>query len=195
VDVVVTLTLAFAPDSGADDPSIQFSTGGRTARITIPAGSTTGSSDVGVQTGTVAGVITVTSALLASGADVTPSPVPRQTIRINAGAPVLTQVTGARTSTGFTVTITGFVTTREMTQAVFQFNPTPGTNLQTTSLTVTLDSLFSSYFGSAAAGPFGGQFTFTQTFTVNGNVQGVGSVTVTLANRVGTSAPGTATLN
>ena len=30
VDVVVTLTLTFAPDSGADDPAIQFSTGGRT---------------------------------------------------------------------------------------------------------------------------------------------------------------------
>jgi hypothetical protein len=100
-----------------------------------------------------------------------------------------------RTSTGFTITITGYVTSREMTQAVFQLTPTPGANLQTTSLTVTLDALFATYFGSAAAAPFGGQFTFTQPFTVNGNLQGVGSVTVTLTNRVGTSAPGTATLN
>jgi len=55
VDVVVTLTLTFAPDNGPDDPAIQFSTGGRTARITIPAGATTGATDVGIQTGSVAG--------------------------------------------------------------------------------------------------------------------------------------------
>ena len=42
VDVVVTLTLTFAPDTGADDPTIQFSTGGRTTRITVPAGATKG---------------------------------------------------------------------------------------------------------------------------------------------------------
>lgn len=195
VDVIVTLTLTFAPDSGADDPAIQFSTGGRTVRITIPAGATAGATDVGIQTGTVAGVITVTSQLQASGVDVTPSPAPRQTVRIAAGVPVLTTVTGARNSTGFTITITGFVTSREMTQAVFQFNPAAGTNLQTTSLTVPLDAIFAAYFGSSAAAPFGGQFTFTQPFTVNGNVQGIASVTVTLTNRVGTSAPGTVTLN
>lgn len=195
VDVIVTLTLTFAPDSGADDPAIQFSTGGRTVRITIPAGATSGATDVGIQTGTVAGVITVTSQLQASGVDVTPSPAPRQTVRIAPGVPVLTTVTGVRTSTGFTITITGFVTSREMTQAVFQFNPAAGTNLQTTSLTVPLDAVFAAYFGSTAATPFGGQFTFTQPFTVNGNVQGVASITVTLTNRVGTSAAGTATLN
>jgi len=51
VTVTVTLTLTFAPDSGADDPTIQFSSGGRTAHITVPAGATNGATDVGVQTG------------------------------------------------------------------------------------------------------------------------------------------------
>ncbi len=37
----VTLTLTFTPDSGADDPAVQFQTGGRTTQVTIPAGSTT----------------------------------------------------------------------------------------------------------------------------------------------------------
>jgi len=136
VEVIVSLSLTFTPDSGADDPAIQFSTGGRTARITIPAGSTNGVTDVGIQTGTVAGLIAITSQLQATGTDVTPSPAPRQTIRVNPAAPVLTQVTGVRTSTGFNITITGFVTTREITQATFQFNAAPGSNLQTTSLTV-----------------------------------------------------------
>ena len=65
VDVTVVLTLVFQPDSGADDPAVQFSSGGRTARITVLAGSTTGQTDVGVQTGTVAGTISSPRKLLA----------------------------------------------------------------------------------------------------------------------------------
>ncbi len=195
VDVVVILTLTFKPDTGADDPAIQFLTGGRTVQITIPAGSTTSPTGIGIQTGTVAGVITITSRLQASGMDVTPTPVPSQTIRIDAGPPVITQVTGTRTSTGFAITVTGYVTDREITQAVFQFNPAAGSTLQTTSLTVTADSLFAGYFGTASALPFGGQFMFTQQFTVSGNLQAVASVTVTLTNKIGSSSPATATLN
>jgi hypothetical protein len=195
VDVVVTLTLAFAPDSGPDDPTIVFSTGGRTAKITIPAGSTAGSSSVGVQTGTVAGLITITAQLQASGMDVTPVPAPRSTIRIAALAPVLTTVTATRNSTGFTVTILGFVTDREVTQVVFTFNAATGGNLQTTSLTVPVDTLFASYFAGPSATPFGGQFTFTQPFTITGSTQAIVSVTVTMVNKIGQSTPVTANLN
>jgi hypothetical protein len=38
------------------------------------------------------------------------------------------------------VTLNGYVTDREMTQAVFQFTAGTGSNLQTTTLTVPLDS-------------------------------------------------------
>ena len=77
VDVVVTLTLTFVADNGGpDDPEIVFAAGGRTARVTIPAGALTGSADVGVQTGTTAGTIVITATLQASGLDVTPSPAP-----------------------------------------------------------------------------------------------------------------------
>jgi hypothetical protein len=197
VDVVVTLTLSFAPDSGADDPTIQFSGGGRTARITVPAGATTGATDVGVQTGSVAGLIAIAAQLQASGQDVTPSPAPRRTIRIAAGAPVIVPgtITAVRNSTGFTVTLTGYVTDRELTQAIFQFTAAAGSNLQTTSATVTIDTLFAGYFGGTAATPFGSQFTYTQPFTVTGNLQVIASVTVTLVNKIGQSTPATATLN
>jgi hypothetical protein len=197
VDVVVTLTLSFTPDSGADDPTVVFSTGGRTTRITVPAGSTTGSTDVGVQTGTVAGLITITAQMQASGQDVTPSPAPRTTTRIAAGAPVIVtgSLTAVRNANGFTVTLTGYVTDREMTQAVFQFTAGTGSNLQTTTLTVPLDAQFSQYFSSAGATATGSQFTYSQTFTVTGSTQAVVSVTVTLSNKIGTSAPATATLN
>jgi hypothetical protein len=195
--VVVSLTLSFAPDSGADDPAIQFSSGGRTARITVPAGATNGATDVGVQTGSVAGLIAITAQLLASGQDVTPSPAPRRTIRIAAAAPVVVPgtLTAVRNSTGFTVTLTGFVTDRELTQAAFQFTAASGANLQTTTLTVPADTLFAQYFSGSSAAPFGSQFTYTQPFTVTGSNQAIASVSVTLVNKIGQSMPVTATLN
>jgi hypothetical protein len=197
VDVVVTLTLTFTPDNGGDDPTVQFSSGGRTARITVPAGATTGATDVGVQTGTVAGLIAITAQLQASGQDVTPSPAPRRTIRIAAGAPVIVPgtLTAVRNSTGFTVTLTGYATDRELTQAIFVFTAAAGSSLQTTTLTVPIDAMFAAYFGGASATPFGSQFTYTQPFTVTGSAQSIASVTVTLVNRIGQSTPVTATLN
>ncbi len=197
VDVVVTLTLTFTPDSGADDPTVVFASGGRTARITVPAGATNGATDVGVQTGTVAGVITITAQMQASGQDVTPSPAPRTTTRIAAGAPVIISgsLTAVRNATGFTVTLNGYVTDREMTQAVFQFTAGTGANLQTTTLTVPLDAMFAQYFNSAGAAATGSQFTYAQPFTLTGSTQAVVSVTVTLSNKIGQSAPATASLN
>jgi hypothetical protein len=197
VDVVVTLTLTFAPDSGADDPTIQFSSGGRTAHITVPAGATNGATDVGVQTGSVAGLITITAQMQAAGQDVTPSPAPVLTIRIAATAPVIVPgtLTAVRNSTGFTVTLTGYATDRELTQAIFQFTAAAGSTLQTTSMTVTIDTLFAGYFSGGSAAPFGSQFTYTQPFTVTGSTQTIASVTVTLVNKIGQSAAVTATLN
>ena len=195
VDIVVTLALSFAPDSGTADPAIQFSTGGNITRITVPAGATNGATDVGIQTGSVAGVITITAQMLAGGQDVTPLPAPHTTIRIAAGPPVITTVTAVRNSTGFAVTVTGYVTDREMTQAAFAFAAATGSNLQTTTLTVPADTQFAQYFSGASAAPFGGQFLFTQPFTVTGSTQAVVSVTVTLVNKIGQSTATTATLN
>jgi hypothetical protein len=58
-----------------------------------------------------------------------------------------------------------------------------------------VEALFSSYFGSADAAASGGQFVFTQPFTINGSPQAIVSVTVTLVNRVGSSATVTVNLN
>jgi hypothetical protein len=194
LDVAVTLTLTFTPDTGADDPTVVFSTGGRTARFIIPAGTTLAPSNVGVQTGTVSGAITITGQLAAGAIDITPTPAPTSTIRIAAGPPVVTTVTATRNSTGFTVVITGYVTDREITQVSFTFTPAPGSTLQTGSITIPADSLFGQWYSSPAASAFGSQFTFTQPFTVQGSSQSIGSVTVTLVNKVGSSAAVTANL-
>ena len=194
VAVTVNLSLTFAADSGPDDPTVQFSTGGRTAQLTIPAGATAALTTVGVQTGTVAGTATITAKLVAGPQDITPTPVPARTVRINSVPPVATTVTAAATSTGFTVTVTGYATARRITQAIFTFTPAAGANLQTTTVTINVDAVFSAWYSSSAAAAFGSQFTYTQPFTLSGGVGSVASVSVTLVNADGSSTPVTATV-
>lgn len=192
--ITANLTLTFAPVSGADDPSIQFSTGGRTAQIVIPAGDTSGLTNVGVQTGTVAGTITITAQLLAGTVNVTPTPAPTQSIVVTPGAPVITSVTATRTSTGFTVMVTGYASNRDVDSGAYQFSASDGANLLTTQLGTSITSLFTPWYGSTSSAPFGSQFTLTQPFTVNGSTSAVLSVTVTLTNALGTSPAATANL-
>jgi large repetitive protein len=195
VDVTVTLTLTFAADSGPDDPTVQFSTGGRTVTLVIPAGSLVALNGVGVQTGTVAGTATITAQLTASGTDITPKPAPTETVRINAAAPTISSVTATASGSGFTVTVIGYSTTRSITSAVFTFTPASGANLQTTSVTIPVDQIFSAWYGGSAAGAFGSQFTYTQPFNVSGAVSAIASVSVTLVNSVGSSTAVSAALH
>jgi hypothetical protein len=194
VDVTVNLTLTFTPLSGADDPNIQFSTGGRTAALTIKAGTTVSTGSVGVQTGTVAGTITITVQLMASGQDITPVPAPTKTIVIGPAAPSITSVTAATNSTGFTVTIDGFDPTRAETQVMFTFSAAAGSTLQTSTFTIPATTLFSAWYQSSASAAYGSQFSFTIPFTVTGNLTSVTSVTVTIVNPTGTSAAMSATI-
>ncbi len=192
--VTVTLTLTFTPDSGADDPTVQFSAGGRVVVIQIPAGTSAPTGNAAIQMGTVAGTITITAQLSAAGQDLTPSPAPQQTVRIPAAAPIISSVTAIRTASGFTVTVIGFSTPRQVTQATFQFAAAAAANLQTSSLPVAVTTLFSTWYTSAAATPYGSQFSFVEPFTVTGDTAGITSVTVTLTNAQGTSTPVTANL-
>jgi large repetitive protein len=195
VDITGTLTLAFKPATGADTGEVTFATGSRTLTFTIPASSTTAVFTIptaALQTGTVAGSITITASFSAGGTDITPSPAPTRQIQVNAGSPVIVSATAARTSTGFTVSITGYTSTREVTQAGFVFNPATGANLQTTSLTLQVGSLFSLWLQGTQV--IGSQFLFTQPFTVSGNLQAVTSISVTLTNSQGSSQPVTATI-
>mgnify|MGYP000622147679 CR=1 FL=1 len=188
------LTLTFTSDATnpADDPAVQFSTGGRTVDFTIPAGQTRAvfpAATLAIQTGTVAGRIVVTAQFRAAGVDVTPSPAPSFTATVRAAAPVISSVRATRTSTGIEVVVTGFSTPRAMTQAVFRFAPSGVGTLQTTELTVPLDTVFTTWYRSDASRSFGSSFSYTQPFTVTGNVAAIGSVSVTLTNAQGSSQP------
>jgi hypothetical protein len=189
VDLKVTLTLTFAPDSGLpDDPAIQFQNGSRTFTFTVPAGTPATIPALVTKTGTVAGVITITATFTtATGTDVTPSGVAPQRIQVSRGAPVISSVTCSRSATGFTVVIDGYTNTREATQATFDFTAASGQSLGTSELQVSTTSLFTGWFGSSAASTAGGLFRYTQPFTVNGSST-VSNVTVKLGNSVGASA-------
>ena len=80
---------------------------------------------------------------------------------------------------------------KDLLKRGFRFAGT--TNLQTTELTVALAATFNTYFQSAAAADFGGQFTLTIPFTIQGDTATVNSVTVVLTNGVGSSQAVTAT--
>ena len=105
----VRLTLGFASDAvnPADDPAIQFSAGGHTASLTLPAGGTR--AEAALQSGTVAGSIRVTAAIEAAGVDVTPSPSPTCSIPLARSAPLITDVLVERTATGFNLLVTGYL--------------------------------------------------------------------------------------
>ena len=162
--------------------------------FTIAAGQTQAAfrvADLGVQTGTTAGTITLAATLQAAGGPINCNCALNQTIVIPRAAPLITAVRATRAGNGFNLVVTGFSTGREGTQGVFRF---AGTNaLDTPEVTVQLATAFNAFFQSAASAQTGGQFTLSVPFTIQGNTSAVNSVTVTLTNASGTSQPVTAT--
>ncbi|MGH9632323.1 MAG: Ig domain-containing protein, partial [Bryobacteraceae bacterium] len=191
-----TITLTFAPDAvlNSDDPSIQFSTGGRTASFTIRTGETRAVFSVpqiAIQTGTVAGTITLTTVMQSGGETVTCSCSLTRTIRIERSAPVITALRLNRTTGGFEAVITGYATSREVTQATFRL--AGGAGLQTPEIVVPVTSVFNGWYEGEASRAFGSQFLFTMPFNVQGQAQAISSVSVVLTNSIGASAAANAT--
>jgi hypothetical protein len=189
--IAATATLTFTPDAvnPSDDPNIVFvANGQRTLNFTIPANSTQAvfTGQTAFQTGTVAGAITLSVNLQSGGSDVTP-PGSSRTTTVSRGAPVISSVSVIQNTSGFQVKVVGFSTPREVTGATFNFTARSGT-LQTTSFSVPVGPPFTTYCQSQASTQFGSQFQLTVPFTVQGNINTIGSVSATLANSVGTSA-------
>ena len=187
------LSLTFTPDVGAGDSTIQFLTGGRTADFSIPAGNTDAVftvSSMAIQTGTVAGTITISVSVSAGGVDITPNPQPTCTTHIAMSAPTITAASLISTPGGFEVLVTGFSTALEVSQAVFHFQASGGSALQNADVTVAVEAAFAAWYQDTASIRYGSQFTFTQPFTVQGDASAVTLNSVTLANQLGsTTAP------
>ena len=161
-----TLKLTFASAVFTDDPSIQFASGGRTVNFTIPANSTEalfnngGAKAMPIQTGTTAGTILITPSFATeSGFDVTPSSPDGLTLTIPRLAPQVTNASiTSETTTGFTLTLNGYSTTRALKQLDIQITPKQGETFSTTHLTLDVSSGSSAWFQSATSQPFGGAF-------------------------------------
>jgi hypothetical protein len=189
------MTLAFSSNADVpnDDPAIQFSTGGRTVSFSIPANETraifpNSATNVGFQTGTVAGTISLGVVAQSEGVTFDPSPPLGQTVTLSRTAPVITLLNiPSRSASGFELAVTGFSTSRALRQVSFLFSPAPGRNLQTSTVTLDLAPLATNWFQSQTSASFGGQFRLVMPFTVQGDSSAIGSVSVTLTNAEGTS--------
>ncbi|MGO9230706.1 MAG: putative Ig domain-containing protein [Bryobacteraceae bacterium] len=190
-----TITLTFAPSNGADDPNVQFTTGGRTVTFQIPAGSTQAQfagNAPGVQTGTVAGTITLTLDLTAAGTDITPTPAPTQVLVVPPGVPVITSATVTPTSGGFNLVVVGYATTRDMTSAAIAFTAAPGITLTSNSKTVQLSQVFTAWYQNSSSAQYGSQFSLEIPFTIQNGTSPLTSVSIALTNSQGSSAVATA---
>jgi hypothetical protein len=192
------LSVTFLPTAvnPADDPSVslinsQAST--RNVNFTFSPNSTDAQfslAGVSLHAGTVAGTIRLTiSGTQEGGKPVTISPATFDVTVPNV-VPVLTDVKILnRTVSGFDVQITGYSTSRDIRTASFQFAQTAGTNLRTSVLQVNLADPFTAYYQSPNSSAAGGTFVYRQPLLVQGNINAIQSVTVTISNAVGDSQP------
>ncbi|MBI4903306.1 MAG: choice-of-anchor D domain-containing protein [Acidobacteria bacterium] len=208
LDLNGTLTLAFSSDVFSNDPSVQFATGGRSVPFTIPANTRQAvfanrATQMRLQSGTVAGTIVLTPGFVTSGGiDVTPANPAALTLTMPQQAPVLLSVVlASKTSTTITLQISGYATSRSITQMDFQFTPTAGETLSTTRVAINAESSFNAWYQSTASQAFGSNFTVTVPFTLQGDINKVStvadtvqSIAVTLTNRIGNSASRTINL-
>jgi large repetitive protein len=189
------MTLSFTANAvnPSDDPAIQFSSGGRVVSFTIPANSTEAlfpgnTAEAAFQTGTVAGTIKLEVILQVGGKEVTPSPDPNRTVTVNRGAPTITSVTvGSKSGSAFEVIVVGFSTPRSLDQATFHFSPREGKILQTPTVSLQVGATATPWYQSETSNRFGSQFRFVVPFTIQGDLNSIGSVSVTLTNAEGAS--------
>jgi hypothetical protein len=196
-----TLTLSFNSDVFSNDPAVQYAIGGRTINFTIPAGSTqavfpNNSTQLRLQTGTVAGSITLVPTFITDGGiNLTPATPPSLNLTLAQSAPRLLSVQlSSKTSNALTFLITGYATGRSITQIDIQFTPVTGENVATTKLSVPVGPSFSAWFQSAQSQQFGSQFTVTLPLSLQGDLVNVTTLTaaiqsasVTLTNNQGVS--------
>jgi len=193
-DLKGVLTLAFLSDSFSDDPAIQFANGTRTVNFTIPANNTQAVFDqlgrtAPFQTGTVSGRVVLSTTFTVGSVDLTPATAPSLSTVIPSGPPQLTSVRlGGQSGNTIQLLVSGYSTSRSVTQLTLQFTGAPGTNLQTTQQTIDVSSAFTNFYSDPGSRVFGSQFTLTLTLTINGDPNALQTVSVTASNSRGTSS-------
>ena len=182
-----SLKISFASSSvvPADDPAVLFSNGSRTVPFTIAADSTTAvfAAPVLLLTGTVSGTVSVTADI-----DSGPAGLPVATVTIPPTAPKLTNIAAERTPNGLRIQITGYSPERKLSNAEFAFDVRTPAGMQHTNLVRNVEPEFDAWYRSAASTAFGSSFVFEQLFSVQGDANMIGAVTVSLTNGQGTAS-------
>jgi hypothetical protein len=176
-----TLTLDFQPAPGlADDPTIMFLLGGRTALISVVPGDTQvhfGPQPMALfQTGSTAGTLVFTVQLGGVTA--------QQTIVILPSAVGMTSVQGVRSTAGVEVQVTGFDNTRTAGQLTFTFFDSAGNAIAPGAVRTDATASFAAYFQNSS---LGGVFLLTAVFPVTGDPSKIGAFQVQSANSAGTA--------
>ena len=201
--IAVKGILSLNQDAGSllPDPSVQFATGGQAVAFTIPADTTdavfpNGAKQVRFQTGSVAGAITLTPSFATQGGlDLTPPSPPALQLTVARSVPRLlsAQVT-SRSTAGFTLTITGFTTSRSLNTLELQFTAASDVSLPESKASVSLAGASLTWFQNPLSQAFGGQFSVATPFslrvssgTVLSPIDKLLSVSVTATNEAGTS--------
>jgi hypothetical protein len=196
-------TLVLTQDSGAltPDPAVQFASGGQLLAFTIPANSTdaifpNGTKQVRLQTGSVATTVTLTpSFTTAAGLDLTPAAPQTLQFTVARAAPqLLTAGISSLASNSFTLTVTGYTTSRSLTGLQFQLTASSDVNLSSSKTILDVSGASQAWFQSSASQPFGGQFIVAIPFNIqvssgtlsspSGSLQ---SISVAASNDVGSS--------
>jgi hypothetical protein len=199
-----TLTLGVASGSLPADPAVQFSTGGRSVAFVIPANSTqatfgTQGTQIGLQTGTVASNVELTPSFATQAGNVDLTPPSPSLLRFTVAQAAPTLISArlvSQSTTSFVIGITGFTTTRTLTNLQVRFTPATGVNLGTSQFTLDLQQIAATWFRATASQAFGGQFAVSIPFNLQGTlpdgnpaINGISSISVSANNEVGASNP------
>jgi hypothetical protein len=196
-----TLTISIDPGAFGTDPTVQFASGGPTVKFTIPANTTqelfgnNNSTQVQLQTGSVAGTINVTPSFQTSGGfDLTPPSPALLSMPVPAAAPQLLDIQlSSQTSNTLTLVVTGLATTRSLDQLTFQFTAAAAYNLPATTFPLNVQPYSLLWYNSSASQAYGSLFAATVSFTAQTTVSGasaingIQSVAVTATNSQGSS--------
>jgi hypothetical protein len=195
--------LTISVDNGGliSDPAVQFASGGRVVPFTIPPNATQaifsgGNSAISLQTGTVAGTITITpSFALPSSLDVTPVAPTTLSLTVPAGPPHLVNgLVSQQSANSVTLQIFGYGPTRALSTLQFQFLEQSGSNVTSSVISLNVQPNAQDWFASVQSANFGGQFVVSVPFSLTSNQSSASSplsllqsVSITAGNDLGTS--------
>ena len=186
------VTLTFQPDAAvpADDPAVQFATGGQDGVVHHPGQCDLGFGGIpdGIGGGHhraqryAAGGRHRYHAAGWRGAHDADQPLGTENPKCD----------GSAERGGVRVADNGaFGPTRELVNASVRLTPAPGADLQTPTFTIQLADVAGRWFQDPAGMQFGSQFTLVLPFTVQGDPSAIASATVTLSNQSGSSQAAT----